>query len=243
MALAVIVPTYNEALTIERIVVAISKVLPEATIIVVDDSSPDKTAAIVQTLQERYPNLQLLSRPEQGGLGGAYSLGFRYALDHGFDLIAQMDADFSHQPSDLAMLVDSAKSADVVIGSRYVTGGQIVGWTIDRVILSRLSNLYARLILGSQIRDWTGGFTVWQRSLLEKIPFEGLNFRGYFFQIALKYLALHQNARFVEKPITFKDRTLGESKLSMRMFGEAFFGTIHLRLDTPKQIADTVNKP
>jgi dolichol-phosphate mannosyltransferase len=243
VALAIVIPTYNEALTIERIIVATSKLLPNSTIIVVDDSSPDKTADVVKRLQKKYRLLHLIIRPDQDGLGGAYELGFRYALDHKFELIAQMDADFSHSPNDLTRLAAAATNSDVVIGSRYIKGGRIIGWTLDRIILSRLSNFYAKFLLGSQLCDWTGGFTVWKADFLRKIPFEKLRYQGYFFQIALKYWALRLGARHTELPITFKDREFGESKLNMRMFGEAFFGTLRLRLDTSNQIADTGNKP
>ncbi len=244
MRLAIIIPTYNEALTIERIVVAVFEALPQVTVIVVDDSSPDRTSKIVTRLQKKYPRIILLTKKYQEGLGAAYIRGFAYALKQGFDLIAQMDADFSHQPEDLVRLIKAAENTDLIIGSRYVADGQITGWSTVRRVLSRLSNLYARIILGGRLRDWTGGFNIWQADLLKQIPFEQLRYRGYFFQIALKYWALKKSIGYRELPITFKDRVLGESKLNLRMFSEAFIGTLRLRLDTSKQIADTgiVNK-
>jgi dolichol-phosphate mannosyltransferase len=223
MRTIVIVPTYNERENIGPFMDAIRSTCPEADILVVDDNSPDKTADIVSERKKSDTKIHLLSRAGKEGLGRAYIAGFGWALDNQFERIVQIDADFSHRPMDLRNILNHANEADVSLGSRWVKGGGTARWTLLRKLISRGGSLYAGIILGYPIRDWTGGFNVWTREVLKDINFQTVQSNGYSFQIEMKYRALRKGFRVQEIPILFEDRKAGTSKMSMRIVFEAFF--------------------
>lgn len=217
----VVVPTYNEKDNIKNLVLAIFKVAPEIHILVVDDNSPDKTAAVVKSLQSEYPNLSLLERPRKEGLGRAYLDAFRLILkNNSAERVIMMDADFSHDPRYLPELLEAAKDFDVVMGSRYVWGGGTVGWEFWRRFLSKFGNVYSRLVTGMPVFDCTGGFNLVKTDFLRKIDLSSVAMSGYAFQIELKYLLWRAGARFKEVPIIFKNRLSGESKISSHIIRE-----------------------
>lgn len=228
----VIIPTYNEIENIEKII-AVTMSLPDYFhVLVVDDNSPDGTANRVSLLQEQYPDRLFLEvRKQKEGLGTAYVHGFRWALDREYTHIFEMDADFSHNPLDLPLLLQAClDGADMSIGSRYVTGVNVVNWPLNRVLLSYFASVYVRFITRMQIRDTTAGFVCYSRAVLEKIRLDRIRFIGYAFQIEMKYRAFDQNFKIVEVPIIFTDRTQGESKMSNGIIKEAVFGVITLRI-------------
>jgi dolichol-phosphate mannosyltransferase len=229
----IIVPTYNEAENIRPISAAILETLPGATLLVVDDASPDGTGAIADELAGANPRLRVLHRRAKTGLGRAYLDGFRVALDGGARFVVQMDADWSHQPEALpSLLAPLARAeADLVIGSRYVKGGRVVDWGIIRRLWSRGGSLFARLVLWLPVRDLTGGFKAWEASCLRGIDFAGVHAGGYVFQIEMTYQANRGGARIVEVPITFPDRRVGQSKMSRRIIVEALLVVLRLRWD------------
>lgn len=219
----IIIPTYNEKENISEIIPAIRRLLPEIDILVVDDSSPDGTGQIVTGMAAADKHLHLLSRKGKEGLGKAYLAGFAWGLQNGFETLTEMDADFSHRPVDLLPILEKIKTADFVVGSRYVNGGATVNWGFWRKVISRGGGLYSRLILGFPLNDWTGGFNTWRAETLKKIKLESVESNGYSFQIELKYKALKAGCQGVESPITFEDRRVGQSKMSSKIVLEALY--------------------
>jgi dolichol-phosphate mannosyltransferase len=221
-SVVVVVPTYNERPNLEALVRGILDAGPDYRVIVVDDNSPDGTGTLAEALATANPGrIEVIHRPRKGGLGPAYIAGFRRALDLAPDLIAQMDADLSHDPAALPWLVAAAREADLVLGSRYVPGGGTVGWPLWRRLLSRMGGTYARLVLGVPIADLTGGFKVWRRATLAVIDLDRMRSDGYAFPIETTWRALRAGARVNEIPIIFTERVAGASKLSRRIVLEA----------------------
>ena len=229
----VVLPTYNEAENLRDIAAAILAALPLATLLIVDDGSPDGTGDLADALAAADPRVRVRHRAAKEGLGRAYLDGFRLALDGGADLVVQMDADWSHDPASLPALTAPiiANEADLVIGSRYVAGGGVVAWGPVRRIISRGGSLFARTVLGLTPHDLTGGFKAWRAQALGEIPFAGVHAGGYVFQIEMTFRASRLGARIREIPITFRDRRLGQSKMSRRIIGEALIVVIQLRWD------------
>ena len=228
----VIFPTYNERENIERMIRKVFSLPREFHILVVDDHSPDGTASIVRCLQDEYPDrLFLLERNGKQGLGTAYIAGFEWALKREYDYIFEMDADFSHNPDDLLRLHDACVNdgADLAIGSRYIKGVNVVNWPMSRVLMSYCASKYVRLITRMDIRDATAGFKCYRRKVLETIPFEKIRFKGYAFQIEMKFTAWKFRFRLVEVPIIFSDRSAGTSKMSGGIFSEAFLGVVMMK--------------
>jgi dolichol-phosphate mannosyltransferase len=226
----IIVPTYNERENVPPLIEALMSLGRAIDVLVVDDNSPDGTAQIVIDLQKRFPNLHLLLRQEKKGLGRAYLAGFRWGLERKYDCLVEMDADFSHRPKDLLVVLDALEDgSDFVIGSRYVEGGGTVNWGLGRKLLSRGGSLYSRLILGFPLNDWTGGFNGWHRRCLEGIGLDKVLSEGYSFQVELKYRALKGGFRGREVPIIFEDRRVGESKMSSKIVLEAFYRVWKIR--------------
>lgn len=219
----VVIPTYNEVENIAQLVPAVLSKYPELNILVVDDNSPDGTGSLVKEMMNKEPRLNLLSRPGKQGLGRAYLAGFHWGIANGYDVLIEMDADFSHRPEDLKGLLDQITTHDFVVGSRYVEGGSTVNWGLLRKIISRGGSLYSRIILGYPLRDWTGGFNAYRKQVLEKIKLEEVKSEGYSFQIELKYKALKNGFKGVETPIIFEDRRVGKSKMSLKIVLEAFY--------------------
>jgi dolichol-phosphate mannosyltransferase len=219
----VVIPTYNERDNIGPITEAVLKLTSSDThILVVDDNSPDGTGELVRQLMQNQPRLQLLSRPVKQGLGRAYIAAFKWALERDFDVIVEMDADFSHRPQDLVKILEVCRGdVDFVIGSRYIPGGTTVNWGLSRKFISRGGSLYTRIILGYKLNDWTGGFNAWKKATLNKIGLDQVQSDGYSFQIELKYRALKAGLKGVEVPIVFEDRRVGQSKMSSGIVFEA----------------------
>ncbi len=229
----VVLPTYNEVDNLPDISAAILAALPGATLLVVDDGSPDGTGDLADRLADRDPRVRVRHRAAKQGLGRAYLDGFGIALAGGATTVVQMDADWSHDPAALPSLIDpvAADRADLVIGSRYVRGGGVVDWGIGRRIISRGGSTFARLMLGLGPHDLTGGFKAWRATTLDGVPFAGVRAGGYVFQIEMTYRASRLGARIVEVPITFRDRRVGQSKMSRRIVVEALLVVIRLRWD------------
>jgi dolichol-phosphate mannosyltransferase len=226
----ILVPTYNERENIQPLIAAIFEKNPTVEILVIDDSSPDGTGELVKAESAKNPKVHLLSRAQKQGLGKAYLAGFAWGLGKGYDVLVEMDADFSHRPEDLAKILQRFEpGVDFVIGSRYVPGGSTVNWGLVRKIISRGGSLYSRIILGYPLRDWTGGFNAWTRKALETIRLEQVTSNGYSFQIELKYRALSGGAKGVESPIVFEDRRVGKSKMSVNIVLEAFYRVWQIR--------------
>ncbi len=227
----VCIPTYNEAENIEPICQAVLRADPRVDILVVDDNSPDGTGRLADALAARESRVRVLHREKKEGLGRAYLAAFRHALDQGYTYILEMDADFSHDPRYLPTFMDAAEAgADLVLGSRYVTGGGTVNWGIGRQVISRGGSLYARSILGVDIRDLTGGFKCFHRRVLESIALDEVKSTGYAFQIELTYRTLKKGFTVREVPIVFEDRRVGHSKMSRKIFLEALTMVWKLRL-------------
>lgn len=229
----VIIPTYNEIENIERILREIFSKVPRFDVLVVDDNSPDGTAQKVQALQTEFDdNLFLELREKKTGLGTAYIHGFKWALAKGYEYVFEMDADFSHNPNDLIRLYNACHKDgnDMAIGSRYVTGVNVVNWPMSRVLLSWLASKYVRLIMGVDIYDTTAGFICYKREVLQKINLNNIRFVGYAFQIEMKFKAHLSNFKITEVPVIFTDRTKGESKMSSGIISEAIFGVIAMKL-------------
>jgi len=229
----VIIPTYNEIENIESIIKAVFSLQKPFHILIIDDNSPDKTAEKVIALQKEFPDkLFIEQRAKKSGLGTAYVHGFKWALEHQYEYIFEMDADFSHNPNDLEKLYDACKfgNYEVAIGSRYVTGVNVVNWPLSRVLLSYFASVYVRMITGMQIQDATAGFICYKRNVLEGINLDRIKFIGYAFQIEMKYRAFAKKYKIVEVPIIFTDRTKGQSKMSNSIIKEAVFGVLALRL-------------
>jgi dolichol-phosphate mannosyltransferase len=229
----VIIPTYNEIENIESIVRSVLSQYKSFHVLVIDDNSPDHTADKVVMLQQEYGGrLFLEKRTQKSGLGTAYVHGFKWALKNNYDFIFEMDADFSHNPNDLEKLYDACHfgDADLAIGSRYVTGVNVVNWPLSRVLLSYFASVYVRMITGMKIHDATAGFVCYKRIVLESINLDKIRFVGYAFQIEMKYRTYCKKLAITEVPIIFTDRTKGQSKMSNSIIVEAVFGVILLRL-------------
>jgi dolichol-phosphate mannosyltransferase len=227
----VIIPTYNEKENIEKMIRKVFSLSEKFDILIVDDGSPDGTANIVKNLQTEFPeNLHIEERSGKLGLGTAYLHGFRWGLERGYAHLIEMDADFSHNPDDLVRLLDACKNgADLAIGSRYVKGGKVANWDKKRLLLSYFASCYVRTILWIKIKDTTAGFKCYKAEVLKKINFDAVTFKGYAFQICMKYAAIKHNFKVVEVPITFIDREFGTSKMSTSIFKEAIFGVWKMR--------------
>ncbi|WP_158800484.1 polyprenol monophosphomannose synthase [Pedobacter sp. L105] len=227
----VIIPTYNEKENIEKIIRKVFNLNFTFEILIIDDGSPDGTADIVKKLQLEFSGLHLEQRTGKMGLGTAYIHGFKWALKNSYQYIFEMDADFSHNPEDLYKLyMACSNGADVAIGSRYVTGVNVVNWPMSRVLMSYFASMYVRFITRIDIRDATAGFKCYRRIVLETIPMDKIKFVGYAFQIEMKFTAIKYGFKVVEVPIIFTDRTEGVSKMSTKIFREAFLGVIQMKI-------------
>jgi dolichol-phosphate mannosyltransferase len=227
----VIIPTYNEIENIDKMVRTVFALPREFELLIVDDGSPDGTAAKVKELQKEFPNkLHIEERKGKLGLGTAYIHGFKWALTRGYDFIFEMDCDFSHNPADLVRLLEACESnADVAVGSRYCKGGKISNWPMGRILMSYLASVYVRMVLWIPVKDTTAGFKCYRRKVLETIDLDAIRFMGYAFQIEMKYRAYKKGFKIVEVPIMFTDRILGVSKMSTKIFKEAFLGVVQMR--------------
>jgi dolichol-phosphate mannosyltransferase len=234
----ILIPTYNEKENIRAIIEKIFSLEKNFEILIIDDGSPDGTAGIVRELMESYPDsLHLLERAGKLGLGTAYITGFKYAIEHGYDCIFEMDADFSHNPDDLERLYEACcNGADIAIGSRYISGVNVVNWPIGRVIMSYYASSYVRMVTGMKIKDATAGFKCYKSEVLKAINFDRIKMKGYGFQIEMKYTAWKLGFKIVEVPIIFVDRKLGASKMSSGIFGEAAWGVFKLRFRKIKRL-------
>jgi dolichol-phosphate mannosyltransferase len=227
----VIIPTYNEIENVEQMTRKVMSLAKDFHILFVDDNSPDGTAEKIIELQQEFSGrIFLEQRSGKLGLGTAYIHGFKWAIAHKYDFIFEMDCDFSHNPDDLIRLYDACSNgADLSIGSRYCKGGKVSNWPWDRILMSYFASVYVRLILWISIKDTTAGFKCYRRKVLEKINLDGVTFKGYAFQICMKYAAVRHGFKIVEVPITFIDRQYGNSKMSTGIFKEAFFGVWKMR--------------
>ena len=237
----VVLPTYNERDNLEAVASAILAALPECELLIVDDSSPDGTGVLADTIAAREPRAQVLHRAQKEGLGAAYRHGFRWALDQpGVRAVVQMDADFSHDPADLPrLLAPLMRDADLVLGTRYIRGGGTVGWPLHRKLISRAGTLFARTVLLLPYRDLTGGFKAWRRELLEAVRLRDANASGYGFQIEMTWWSHRRGAKIVQVPITFRERVAGRSKMSGGIVAEALLLVVRLRLSA---IADFLRR-
>lgn len=231
MKTIVIIPTYNEAENIQQLMVEIFNLRIESLdILIVDDNSPDGTAGIIRNLREKNSRIHLLERPGKLGLGTAYVLGFKFALEHGYDFIIEMDADFSHDPREIHNFIKEIQNNDLVIGSRYIVGVNVVNWPLSRLLLSYGANLYSRLITRMPIKDGTGGFKCFRREVLQAINLDQIDSDGYAFQIEMTFKAWIKRFRIKEIPIVFVDRIAGTSKMSKRIIREAAWLVWKLKL-------------
>ena len=230
----VIIPTYNEIENIERIIRKVFSLPHDFHVLIIDDGSPDGTPLIVKQLQKEFSErLFMEERAGKQGLGTAYIHGFRWALQHGYDFIFEMDADFSHNPDDLLKLRQACiDGADAAIGSRYIKGVNVVNWPMSRVLMSYFASVYVRFITGINIQDSTAGFMCYKRRVLETLQLNKIKFVGYAFQIEMKYTTLKHGFKIVEVPIIFTDRTEGTSKMSTKIFREAIFGVIQMKINS-----------
>lgn len=228
----VIIPTYNEKENIENIINAVFALPVMFDVLIIDDNSPDGTAAIVERMQKQWDGrLHLLKRSGKLGLGTAYIMGFKWCLNAGYEFIIEMDADFSHPPKKLLELRQAClDGADVAIGSRYASGVNVVNWPMGRVIMSYYASAYVRIVTGMNVRDTTAGFVCYRRNVLEAIDLDKIRFKGYAFQIEMKFTAFKMGCRIKEVPIIFVNRVLGTSKMNSSIFGEAVFGVLQLRI-------------
>ena len=229
----VIIPTYNEKENISNIIHALLKLEHQFDILVIDDNSPDGTAAIVERLIEEIPErIHLVKRAGKQGLGTAYIAGFKWALQHDYEYVIEMDADFSHRPEDLVPLYNACANdgADLSVGSRYISGVNVVNWPMGRVRMSYYASAYVRIVTGMPVRDTTAGFVCYRRRVLQTIDLDAVEFKGYAFQIEMKFTAYKLGFIIKEVPIIFVNRVLGTSKMNTSIFGEAFFGVIKLKM-------------
>jgi len=245
MATLVIIPTYNEKENITGIVKAISSLSVPFDILVIDDNSPDGTASLVKEMMPDFPNLHLVERPGKLGLGRAYIAGFDWALQRNYSYICEMDADFSHNPADLVKLFEACdrNGADLAIGSRYISGVNVVNWPLGRVLMSYIASIYVRIITGMNIKDTTAGFKCYRREVIQNIRPEHIKSVGYGFQIEMKFTAWRLGYRIVEIPIVFTDRRAGTSKMSGGIFSEALWGVLRMKFMSiicpPKRIVNS----
>ena len=229
----IIIPTYNEIENIDRMIETIFSISKETNILVVDDSSPDNTSSLVKELQKKYEDkLFLLERKQKRGLGTAYIEGFKWGLKKSYDYFFQMDCDFSHNPNDLKRLYLELleNNVDLCIGSRYISGINVVNWPLSRVLLSYFASFYVRFITGMQIKDPTAGYKLYRRQVLEAIPLDNVEFVGYAFQIEMKFRTWKKKFKIIEIPIVFKDREKGVSKLNSGIIKEAVFGVLKMKI-------------
>lgn len=238
----VIIPTYNERENIEKMIHTIFSLDRNYHILIVDDGSPDGTASIVKGLRNTHPDsLFILERSGKQGLGTAYITGFKWAIENNYQFIFEMDADFSHNPHDLIILHDAClNGADLAIGSRYKSGVNVVNWPMGRVLMSYFASIYVRFVTGMKIYDTTSGFKCYRRTVLETIEFNKIRFKGYAFQIEMKFTAWKSGFKIVEVPIIFTDRREGTSKMSGGIFNEALWGVLQIKL---RSIFRTYRKP
>lgn len=229
MKAVIVIPTYNEAQNIRKLVASILEKHPQMYLIVVDDNSPDGTGKIADLLVVRYPSVQVIHRTSKAGLGSAYIAGFKRALSEGADLIFEMDADFSHDPKYLKDFLETIETADVVIGSRYIGGVRVDGWRFRRLLLSKLANMFVSYVMVKPVWDFTAGFRCYRRKVLESIDLDKVTSDGYAFQIEMTYLAFKHGFRTREIPILFKERMSGYSKISRNVVREAFWLTLKCR--------------
>lgn len=226
----VIIPTYNEIENIQLMINKVASLVDHPDLLVIDDGSPDGTADVVEANIGKHSWIHIIKRSGKLGLGTAYIAGFRWALEHNYDMVCEMDCDFSHNPDDMAKLFDAcAAGAGVAIGSRYVTGVNVVNWPIGRVIMSYYASAYVRRVLGMAVRDCTAGFVCFRTEVLRSINLDSIRMKGYGFQIEMKYTAFKLGYSIREISIIFTDRTMGRSKMSGGIFGEAFWGVLKLR--------------
>jgi dolichol-phosphate mannosyltransferase len=232
MSNIVIIPTYKEKENIETMISAVSSLPVKFDILIIDDNSPDGTAGIVKGLQQSFKNLHIIERPGKMGLGTAYLTGFDWALERGYDFIFEMDADFSHNPNDLVKLYKACNEngADLAIGSRYISGVNVVNWPLSRVLMSYFASIYVRIITGMRVMDTTAGFKCYKKEVLKSIKSYQIRSVGYCFQIEMKFTAWKLGYKIVEVPIIFTDRRLGTSKMSGGIFNEAFWGVLRMKL-------------
>lgn len=230
MKTLVIIPTYNELDNIQKLIPDILEMHPDFNILVVDDGSPDGTGNFVKELSFKDDRIKLLERGKKMGLGTAYVAGFKYMLSNGYDFAIQMDADYSHDPKELKNFIDAARDNDLIIGSRYISGVNVVNWPLRRLLLSYFANIYSRTITGIPVKDCTGGFKCFRRSVLESINLEKIKSNGYSFQIEMNYKAWKNGFKLLEIPIIFVDRIFGHSKMSKSIVYEAVFMVWKLRL-------------
>jgi len=223
MKVLAISPTYNEKKNISELINGISKLPIDIDLLIIDDNSPDGTADIIKTIMSENKSIHLLEREKKLGLGTAYCEGFQWALERGYDLIVQIDADLSHNPDDILRMVEMSNSSDLVIGSRYIGGVNVINWPMRRLLLSYFANLYAKLLIQFPIKDSTGGFKCFQRKVLESIDLKMINSQGYSFQIEINFLAWIKGFKIKEIPIVFTDRTVGESKMNRGIVIEAIW--------------------
>lgn len=226
----VIIPTYNEKENIEEIIQSISSLKTDFDILIVDDNSPDGTGDIVNKLKKEFKNLHLIIRPGKQGLGTAYIKGFKWAIKNGYDIIYEMDADFSHNPKDLERLYNTClNGADLAIGSRYISGVNVVNWPLGRVLMSYMASIYVRIITGLRVKDTTAGFKAYKKEVLETIDLDNIRSKGYAFQIEMKFTTWKSGFRIKEIPIVFTDRKQGTSKMSGGIFNEALWGVLRMK--------------
>ena len=233
----IIIPTYNEKENIEKIIRKVFSLAKDFHLLIVEDNSPDGTASIVKSLMQEFPDkLFIEERKGKMGLGTAYIHGFKWALNKNYGYVFEMDADFSHNPDDLLRLYDACNNggADAAVGSRYIAGGKIKNWPLSRILMSYFASVYARMVLWFNVRDTTAGFMCYKRSVLERIDLNKIKFMGYAFQIEMKYTASKLGFKVTEVPITFIDRQEGVSKMSPKIFKEAFFGVLQMRFKSIK---------
>jgi dolichol-phosphate mannosyltransferase len=230
MKTLIISPTYNEKKNIKALVAQVLNHNLDYHLLIIDDNSPDGTASAVKELQTEYTNLHLEERPGKAGLGTAYIYGFKWALERDYEAVVQMDADLSHDPSDVPRLVKQLEAHDLVIGSRYIHGVSVVNWPIRRLILSYGANLYSSIVTGMPLKDSTGGFKAWRREVLETVQLDQVRSQGYSFQIEMNFRTWRRGFTIIEEPIIFTDRTIGESKMSKTIMYEAIWMVWRLRI-------------
>lgn len=227
----VIIPTYNELDNIKNLIPELFSLnLSDLHILVVDDNSPDGTGDYIASIADSEPRINVLKRPAKMGLGTAYVAGFKYAIEHKFDFIFEMDADFSHDPKEIPNFIKKMKDADLVIGSRYITGVNVINWPMRRLLLSYFANIYTRVITGMPVKDATGGFKCFKREVLESINLDNIKSNGYAFQIEMNFKAFRKGYKIAEIPIIFIDRQSGKSKMSKKIVREAIYRVWALRI-------------
>ncbi|MES2528811.1 MAG: polyprenol monophosphomannose synthase [Bdellovibrionota bacterium] len=226
----VIIPTYNESDNVENMLTTLNGLYPELSILIIEDGSPDGTAAIVKKYQATHPNVHMIERQGKLGLGTAYITGFKWALEKNFDFVFEMDCDFSHDPKDVQALLTAAQTADLAIGSRYIGGIRILNWPMKRLLLSYFASIYTQIITGMKIQDATGGFKCFKASTLRQIDLNKIFSNGYSFQIELNYKTWKKGLKLQEVPITFSERREGQSKMSRKIIYEAVWAVWRMRL-------------